>query len=125
MHKKNELESMSSDELAALAKSLGVKVISDQTELIYNIIDAESVQPVASPEKKKRTTKKAEKAEKPATKKAAKEEKAEKPAAKKAAKAEKAEKAEKATKAEAASTEKSTEKKTTRKKTTKKEDEEK
>ncbi len=46
MHKKNELESMSSDELAALAKSLGVKVISDQTELIYNIIDAESVQPV-------------------------------------------------------------------------------
>ena len=121
MHKKNELESMSSDELAALAKSLGVKVISDQTELIYNIIDAESVQPVAAPEKKKRTTKKAEKAEKPATKKAAKEEKAEKPAAKKAAKADKTEKAEKAEKAEAASTEKSTEKKTTRKKTTKKE----
>ena len=121
MHKKNELESMSSDELAALAKSLGVKVISDQTELIYNIIDAESVQPVAAPEKKKRTTKKAEKAEKPATKKAAKEEKAEKPATKKAAKAEKAEKATKAEKAEAASTEKSAEKKTTRKKTTKKE----
>ena len=121
MHKKNELESMSSDELAALAKSLGVKVISDQTELIYNIIDAESVQPVAAPEKKKRTTKKAEKAEKPATKKAAKEEKAEKPAAKKAAKADKTEKAAKAEKAEAASTEKSAEKKTTRKKTTKKE----
>ena len=121
MHKKNELESMSSDELAALAKSLGVKVISDQTELIYNIIDAESVQPVAAPEKKKRTTKKAEKAEKPATKKAAKEEKAEKPATKKAAKAEKTEKATKAEKAEAASTEKSAEKKTTRKKTTKKE----
>ena len=121
MHKKNELESMSSDELAALAKSLGVKVISDQTELIYNIIDAESVQPVAAPEKKKRATKKADKAEKPATKKAAKEEKAEKPATKKAAKAEKAEKATKAEKAEAASTEKSAEKKTTRKKTTKKE----
>ena len=63
MHKKNELESMSSDELAALAKSLGVKVINDQTELIYNIIDAESVQPIEAPEKKKRTTKKAEKAE--------------------------------------------------------------
>ena len=65
MHKKNELESMSSDELAALAKSLGVKVTSDQTELIYNIIDAESVQPVEEPEKKKkRAPKKTEKAEK-------------------------------------------------------------
>jgi transcription termination factor Rho len=111
MHKKNELESMSSDELAALAKSLGVKVISDQTELIYNIIDAESVQPIEAPEKKKRTTKKAEKAEKPAAKKAAKEEKTEKPATKKAVKAEKAETA-------------STEKKATKKRTTKKEAEE-
>ena len=65
MHKKNELESMSSDELAALAKSLGVKVTSDQTELIYNIIDAESVQPVEEPEKKKkRAPKKTEKADK-------------------------------------------------------------
>ncbi|MBR4644729.1 MAG: transcription termination factor Rho [Bacteroidaceae bacterium] len=72
MHKKNELESMSSDELAALAKSLGVKVINDQQELIYNIIDAESVQPVEAPEKKKRSTKKTEKAEKPAAKKAEK-----------------------------------------------------
>ena len=80
MHKKNELESMSSEELAALAKSLGVKVISDQTELIYNIIDAESVQPINPPEKKKRTTKKAEKAENPSAKKT---EKAEKPSAKK------------------------------------------
>ena len=111
MHKKNELESMSSDELAALAKSLGVKVISDQTELIYNIIDAESVQPIEAPEKKKRASKKAEKAEKPATKKVAKEVKAEKPATKKAEKEEKAEKTETA----------STEKKTTKKKTTKKE----
>ena len=102
MHKKNELESMSSEELAALAKSLGVKVISDQTELIYNIIDAESVQPIDTPEKKKRTTKKAEKAEKPSAKKT---EKAEKPSAKKAEK-------EKAS---------SSEKKATRKKTTKKE----
>ncbi len=113
MHKKNELESMSSEELAALAKSLGVKVISDQTELIYNIIDAESVQPIDTPEKKKRTTKKAEKAEKPSAKKT---EKAEKPSAKKTEKAEKpsAKKAEK----EKAS---SSEKKATRKKTTKKE----
>ena len=95
MHKKNELESMSSDELAALAKSLGVKVISDQTELIYNIIDAESVQPVESPEKKT-TRKKAEK-EKPSTKKK-----------------EKAEKVEKEEKTET----KTTEKKTTRKKAT-------
>ena len=64
MHKKNELESMSSDELAALAKSLGVKVTSDQTELIYDIIDAESVQPVEEPEKKKkRAPKKTEKAD--------------------------------------------------------------
>ena len=102
MHKKNELESMSSEELAALAKSLGVKVISDQTELIYNIIDAESVQPIDTPEKKKRTTKKAEKAEKPSAKKT---EKAEKPSAKK-------------TEKEKAS---SSEKKATRKKTTKKE----
>ncbi len=102
MHKKNELESMSSDELAALAKSLGVKVINDQTELIYNIIDAESVQPIESTEKKKRTTKKAEKTEKTATKKTGTE---------KAAKKEE--------KAEAASTEK----KATKKKTTKKETE--
>ena len=105
MHKKNELESMSSDELAALAKSLGVKVISDQTELIYNIIDAESVQPIEAPEKKKkRTTKKAEKEEKPVVEKAEKTEK-------KKASDKKTEKAETA----------STEKKTTRKKTTKKE----
>ena len=101
MHKKNELESMSSDELAALAKSLGVKVISDQTELIYNIIDAESVQPIEAPEKKKRTTKKAEKTDKPAAKKEGKE----KPASKKEEKTEAI----------------STEKKTTRKKATKKE----
>ena len=100
MHKKNELESMSSDELAALAKSLGVKVISDQTELIYNIIDAESVQPVNTPEKKKRTTKKAEKAEKPATKKI--------------------EKAKATSKKEETAEPATTEKKTTRKKTTKK-----
>ena len=103
MHKKNELESMSSDELAALAKSLGVKVISDQTELIYNIIDAESVQPIEATEKKKRSTKKAEKAEKPATKNEEK----------KKATTKKDEKAESA----------STEKKTTKKKTTKKEGE--
>ncbi len=95
MHKKNELESMSSEELATLAKSLGVKVISDQTELIYNIIDAESVQPIEAPEKKKRTTKKAEKAEKPAVKE------------------KKKDKAKQTT----------TEKKSTRKKTTKKEPE--
>lgn len=113
MHKKNELESMSSDELAALAKSLGVKVISDQTELIYNIIDAESVQPINPPEKKKRTTKKAEKTENPSAKKT---EKAEKPSAKKAEKEEKSS-ANKIEKEKATGTEK----KTTRKKTTKKE----
>ena len=65
MHKKNELESMSSDELAALAKSLGVKVINDQTELIYNIIDAESVQPVEKTEKKPETKPAVKPAEKP------------------------------------------------------------
>jgi len=81
MHKKNELESMSSEELAALAKSLGVKVINDQTELIYNIIDAESVQPVESTEKKKTTRKKSEK-ETPADKKADKKEKEEKASSK-------------------------------------------
>ena len=101
MHKKNELEKMSSDELAALAKSLGVKVISDQTELIYNIIDAESVQPIEAPEKKKRATKKAEKTEKPATKK----EEKEKASTKKEKKSETA----------------TTEKKTTKKTATKKE----
>jgi len=104
MHKKNELESMSSDELAALAKSLGVKVSSDQTELIYNIIDAESVQPIEEPEKKKRTSKKAEK---PAEKKTEKKTEKAKAAAKKEEEAETA----------------STEKKTTKKKTTKKETE--
>ena len=102
MHKKNELEKMSSDELAALAKSLGVKVISDQTELIYNIIDAESVQPIEAPEKKKRATKKTEKTEKPAATK-------------------KAEKTKDATKKEEKGETASVEKKTTRKKATKKE----
>jgi len=102
MHKKNELESMSSEELAVLAKSLGVKVISDQTELIYNIIDAESVQPVENTEKKKTTRKKAEK---------------EKPAAKKKEKTEKAVKEEKVEIEEKAET-KTKEKKTTRKKAT-------
>ena len=97
MHKKNELESMSSDELAALAESLGVKVINDQTELIYNIIDAESVQPVENTEKKKTTRKKAEK---------------EKPTVKKTSKTEKEEVKEEKTEV------KQTEKKTTRKKAT-------
>ena len=97
MHKKNELESMSSDELAALAKTLGVKVINDQTELIYNIIDAESVQPIDNTEKKKTTRKKAEK---------------DKPVAKKTSKTENSEKEVKEEKTEA----KTTEKKTTRKK---------
>ena len=109
MHKKNELEKMSSDELAALAKSLGVKVISDQTELIYNIIDAESLQPIETPAKKKRTTKKAD---------AEKAEKEEKPAAKKATKAKKTEKAEAAEKAEPA--EKTEEVPTEKKKATRK-----
>ena len=106
MHKKNELESMSSDELAALAKSLGVKVTNDQTELIYNIIDAESVQPIEVPEKKKRGPKKKEAADKTA----------EVPAENKPKRGRPPKKKEGADAAE-------TEKKTTRKKAAKKEDE--
>jgi transcription termination factor Rho len=106
MHKKNELESMSSDELAALAKSLGVKVTNDQTELIYNIIDAESVQPIEVPEKKKRDPKKKEAADKTA----------EVPAENKPKRGRPPKKKEGADAAE-------TEKKTTRKKAAKKEDE--
>ena len=106
MHKKNELESMSSDELAALAKSLGVKVTNDQTELIYNIIYAESVQPIEVPEKKKRSPKKKEAADKTA----------EVPAENKPKRGRPPKKKEGADAAE-------TEKKTTRKKAAKKEDE--
>lgn len=61
-HTKIELEQMSLDELNALAKNLNAVSSKDKTELIYNIIDAESVQTIPS-EKPKRSRK--SKAEKP------------------------------------------------------------
>lgn len=42
MHTKSQLESMSMDELHALAASIGAEQDDDQTTLIYNIIDKES-----------------------------------------------------------------------------------
>ena len=55
-HTKIELEQMSLDELNALAKSLNAVPSKDKTELIYNIIDAESMQAIPS-EKPKRSRK--------------------------------------------------------------------
>lgn len=85
MHKK-ELENMSLEELTALAKSIKAKTSKDKTELIYNIIDAESEAAAATEAPKKRgrkpaAEKKAEEAteapkkrgRKPASEKAAEE----------------------------------------------------
>ncbi|MCF0196963.1 MAG: hypothetical protein HUK03_07010, partial [Bacteroidaceae bacterium] len=43
-HTKSELEAMSADQLIALAKSVNAELSDDKISLIYNIIDAESVQ---------------------------------------------------------------------------------
>ena len=61
MHK-SELEGMSLAELTALAGKLGAEPSNDQTTLIYNILDAQSLQASAEPAPKKRGRKsKAEK----------------------------------------------------------------
>ena len=46
MHKKTELEMMTQDELLSIAKDLGIKAGSndDRMNLIYQIIDEESIQ---------------------------------------------------------------------------------
>ncbi len=62
-HTKIELEQMSLDELNALAKSLNAVSSKDKTELIYNIIDAESVQTIPSEKPKRSRKAKAEKTE--------------------------------------------------------------
>ncbi len=53
MHK-SELEGMSLAELTALAGKLGAEPSDDQTTLIYNILDAQSLQASAEPAPKKR-----------------------------------------------------------------------
>ena len=88
MHTKSELERMSLEELKALASELNAEQSEEQTTLIYNIIDAESIQDSKKKTKSTAVKSKAEKAtastdKKPAEKK--------KPAKKTAAKAENAE----------------------------------
>ena len=53
MHK-SELEGMTLAELTALAGKLGAELSNDQTTLIYNILDAQSLQATAEPTPKKR-----------------------------------------------------------------------
>ena len=53
MHK-SELEGMTLAELTALARKLGAELSDDQTTLIYNILDAQSLQASAEPAPKKR-----------------------------------------------------------------------
>ena len=53
MHK-SELEGMSLAELTELAGKLGAEPSNDQTTLIYNILDAQSLQASAEPAPKKR-----------------------------------------------------------------------
>ena len=53
MHK-SELEGMTLAELTALAGKLGAELSNDQTTLIYNILDAQSLQATAEPAPKKR-----------------------------------------------------------------------
>ena len=53
MHK-SELEGMTLPELTALAKKLGAELSEDQTTLIYNILDAQSLQASIEPAAKKR-----------------------------------------------------------------------
>ena len=68
MHK-SELEGMTLAELTALAGKLGAELSSDQTTLIYNILDAQSLQATAEPTPKKRGRK--PKAAEPAAEEAA------------------------------------------------------
>ena len=58
MHTKEELENMTVEELNTLAEGLGVEIQSDTTDLIYNILDAESL--AASQRGKEEAKKKAE-----------------------------------------------------------------
>ena len=53
MHK-NELEGMTLAELTTLARELGAELSNDQTTLIYNILDAQSLKASAEPAPKKR-----------------------------------------------------------------------
>ena len=43
MHYQSDLEAMSLDELKAMAKEFKAEITDDKTQLIYNIIDAESL----------------------------------------------------------------------------------
>ena len=53
MHK-SELEGMTLAELTQLAGKLGAELSNDQTTLIYNILDAQSLQAPVEPAPKKR-----------------------------------------------------------------------
>ena len=54
MHTKTQLESMTMDQLLALAQKIGAEKSNDKTTLIYNIIDAESiVGPTTAPKENK------------------------------------------------------------------------
>ena len=66
MHTKEELENMTVEELNTLAEGLGVEIQSDTTDLIYNILDAESLaasQRGKEEAKKKKASRKTEKPE--------------------------------------------------------------
>ena len=64
MYKKNQLESMTMDELHALATQIGAELSDDKTTLVYNIIDKESELPTTpateAPKKKRGRPSKAE-----------------------------------------------------------------
>jgi len=86
MHKKDELEKLSLDELSAIAASIGATTSTDKTILIYNIIDRESeVSSQSATEKPKRSRAKKSDTEatpkKKTTTRKATAKKAEKPAA--------------------------------------------
>ena len=62
MHK-SELEGMTLAELNAIAREIGAELSEDQTTLIYNILDAQSLQATVEPKPKKRGRKPKVKAE--------------------------------------------------------------
>ena len=51
MHK-SELEGMTLAELNAIAREIGAELSEDQTTLIYNILDAQSLQATVEPKPK-------------------------------------------------------------------------
>ena len=60
MHKKSELEAMTQEELVAIANELGLsaKIEDEQIDLIYKIIDEESIQSASQKTTKEKTPRK-------------------------------------------------------------------